>query len=131
MKTQLRSIALGLAIGLSVLTFVPLTGCQSTENAVARTSATAKVTVDAAMHSWGDYVKQFHPPVAQEQQVKAAFLKYQQAQLALLDAVIAYKTADTNGISGAQLTLNASVAAASAALADLTGLIASFGVKFN
>lgn len=109
-----------------------LTGCASNQT-VYRTSGTAKVTADAAMRSWGKYVSQFRPPVSQEQKVKAAFDKYQAAQLLLLDSAIAYRQAEASGgdKSSAQAKLDAAVAGASAALTDLLGLMQQFGLKLQ
>jgi ABC-type glycerol-3-phosphate transport system substrate-binding protein len=114
---------LGLLVGAS--------GCSSTKG-VYRASATAKVTADTVMTSWGHYVKQFHPPLEQETQVKMAFEQYQAAQLTVLNAAIAYRKAQDAGInlSKPQRDLNAAVALAASALSDLIGLVQRFGVRF-
>lgn len=115
---------------------VVVTGCKSTPATnVYRATGTAKITVDAAMTAWGDYVEKFRPPLAEEAAVKAAFQKYQLAEEAILDAAIEYETATANANaeqqSSALNVLNATVAAASAALGDLTSLITSFGVELK
>lgn len=125
-------LALSLAAGLALSS----AGCSTTPSTAAyRTSATAKVSVDSAMRSWGNYVAQFHPPVSQEAAVRDAFKKYQLAQAAILDAAINYRTAqetgDAEGQTTAQNALSASVATASGALDDLVALIQSFGVKIQ
>jgi hypothetical protein len=125
---------LALALCASLVAFTP--GCSTTPGtAVYRTAGTAKITVDSAMHAWGDYVKAFHPPIVQEQQVKTAFYQYQLAQVAILDAAINYKTAedtgDAQGQDVATTAMHAATLTASGALADLIGLIQSFGVKIN
>lgn len=126
-----RLVSLILASVASVTLLIsPLTqsGCASNKT-VYRTSSTAKVTADAAMRTWGAYVKQFHPPVEQERQVKSAFEKYQAAQLLVLDAAIVYRQVEAAGgdKTAAQAKLDAAVAGASAALSGLVGLIKSFG----
>jgi hypothetical protein len=126
----LMPISAFFAIGAGVLSLT--SGCASNQT-VYRTSGTAKVTADAAMRTWGAYVAQFNPSVEKEQQVKAAFEKYQAAQLLLLDSAIAYRKAEASGgdKTAAQAKLDASIAGASAALGDLIGLIESFGVKLQ
>lgn len=123
-------LALALCAGLLAVT----PGCStSPPMAVYRATSTAHITVDAAMRAWGDYVAQFHPPVSQEAAVRDAFNKYKLAQLAVLDAAIGYQQAQSDGaaLSQAQRDLNAALAAAGAALGDLTSLITSFGVNLQ
>lgn len=130
-----RMVSMVLATVAGVVMLVaPITqsGCAS-KQAVYRTSSTAKVTADVAMRSWGAYVKQFHPPVEQEQKVNDAFGNYQAAQLLLLDSAIAYRQAEASGgdKTAAQAKLDAAVAGAGAALTNLLGLLQSFGLKLE
>lgn len=106
-------------------------GCASND-AVSKISGTAKVSADAAMRTWGQYVKQFHPPAEQEQAVKDAFEKYQAAQVLMLNAAIAYREAEAAGgdKTAAQAKLDSATAGISAALGDLVTLLTKFGVKF-
>lgn len=135
MKAMKRMVSMVLATVAGVVMLVaPITqsGCAS-KQAVYRTSSTAKVTADVAMRSWGAYVKQFHPPVEQEQKVNDAFGNYQAAQLLLLDSAIAYRQAEASGgdKTAAQAKLDAAVAGAGAALTNLLGLLQSFGLKLE
>ena len=62
--------------------------------------------METALAGWNDWVGAGKATVDQERAVKAAFQKYQGAQLVLLDAAIAYKQAqqatDASGVSTAQ-----------------------------
>jgi hypothetical protein len=93
----------------------------------------AEIGVDVAMQGWGDYVKQFHPTPAQEQQVADAYQKYQAAEDAAIDAarftITVTSGSDTNAITAAQSKQSAATLQASQALADLIALLRQFGVK--
>lgn len=129
-------LALALCGGLFITAIVPI-GCSSTADRVTyKTVGTVAVSVDTAMHAWGDYVsaqKRAGTPVPldQERQVLKAFKVYQSALAASVNAGVAYSQAkgDTNATPGLQASLNQAIAAVSAALSDLLGLISSFGVK--
>jgi hypothetical protein len=109
-----------------------VTGCSTNSQTTAYKAASATtVTVDAAMTAWGDYVAQYHPPVAQEQAVANAYAKYQAAAVLALDAYQALlSSTSTNAAAGVNnpTVLNANAAVASA-LADLVTVIQSFGAK--
>lgn len=109
------------------------TGCGTFGKNTYRATATATVTVDAAMSAWGRWVKEHKPPAESEIKVKNAFEKYQRSVTLVASAGSAYlkakQTPGPPGLSEAQIKFNAAVAAASSALADLTNLILSFGVK--
>lgn len=139
MKT-LKNILLRLAVGVFltaalVLTPPLLTGCQTATKSAYTASQTAKITVDAALKAWNDFIPIGHPTVQQELKVQAAFDQYKAAQLALLDAAIAYQKAkasnDANAITGAQASLNTAVATSSAALGGIITLLVQFGVNLK
>lgn len=123
-----------LLVGLLGLgSVVSFTGCQSTPARIAYNTVSAPaITVNAAMTAWGDYVAQWHPPVAQELQVKAAFEKYQAAELAAISAAKVYAdlaaSGNTNSLS-ARVNTEIQNQTASQALADLVNLVRSFGVN--
>lgn len=100
-------------------------GCAVNRTAY-RTAGIAHVTADAAMTAWGNYVKEFHPPAEAEQKVLEAFNRYKLAELALIDSAKPFGTAQYD-----KNAFQASVGAASAALANLVGIIQQFGVKFT
>ena len=114
---------------------VGLVSCSSTPARVAYNTVNApSVAVDQAMIAWGDYVKQFHPGVADELKVKAAFERYQKLALVALDAAQSYATlagsGNTNSIGLSMVAELASNQAATA-LTDLLALLQSFGIKTN
>lgn len=103
------------------------TACKTSQVAAAYKAENATVhTVDAAMTAWGDYVTQFHPGVAAELKVKAAFDRYQKVLLTTVDvSQIAALNAGTNAPTG----LTTVPTELQTAIADLLATIQSFGVK--
>lgn len=127
-------LSLLLSFSLLTLWLAPVTfsvGCKSANTTAYRATGAAVVTVDKAMTAWGEYVAKFHPPVEQEQRVKDAFEKYQTAASAVAKAGAEHaKLAnDPNREPGAKITLDETIAAAGAALEQLTFLIQRFGAK--
>ena len=59
------------------------------------------VPVSAAMTAWGSYVAANHPPASQELAVRAAFEKYQAAELLAIDATASYTAATSINSSAA------------------------------
>ena len=122
-------VALILSLGVAGA----LTSCSSTPARIAYNGVAAPaITVDHAMTMWGDYVAQFHPPAATELKVKAAFEKYQAAELLAIDAARAYADLNSSGATNtvaarAQTELTSQTAAS--ALADLVNLLQNVGVK--
>ena len=119
---------------ICAVTVNTVTSCKTDPaTAIYRVSGTARIGAEAAMRSWGNFVALNHPPVAQELRVQKLFDSYKAAQVALLDAAIAYSVASTNVAAqpGAQAQLDRAVAVASSALRDLTALLASLGVKLE
>lgn len=114
------------------ITSAIFTGCTSTTGTLYKTENTVQTTVEVAMTAWGDYVAAHHPGPAAEAKVKAAYEKYQVYAAAVVDASQGYAA-----LAGASPTdqppsmqaVNAALSNSSQALADLTALIRSFGVK--
>jgi|GEM_PF-1378119 len=127
----LRSVVLPaiLAIGLAGV----IVGCAGTPARIAyNTVAAPAITVDQAMKAWGDYVGQFHPPVATELKVKAAFERYQATELLAIDAAKAFADLSASGNTnslGARVQAELTSQAASTALTDLVSLLQNIGVK--
>lgn len=123
-----------LLAGLLTGLVAPLTGCSTTPQRVVYQAAGTTITsADVAMQAWEDYVKQYHPPVAQEQAVKAAYEKYQASMVALIDGMEIYVTlaansSGTNSPPSMDQVLMAQKLA-SQTLADLLTLLVQFGVK--
>ena len=112
--------------GLCGLLFT-VPSCSTPDRTAYAVSKSASITAEAALGAWDAYVAQYHPPLAQEWQVKQAFERYQAAQVALLDAAIIYL--QTKDAPDAQTKLQAATAGAAAALADIISLVRTFGVK--
>ena len=129
----MKSILSSLLAATLILGFV---GCTSTPSRQAyNVVAVPAVTVDHVMAGWGDYVAKYAPSADEERQVKAAYEKYQVAEIMAIDAAQAYATLAASGATNA-IDLAASLVnnqnasqAASQALADLVKLVESFGVK--
>jgi len=140
MKTLFKSPFRFPLLALITLLTIPVffAGCATSY----KTEKAADITVSAAMTAWGNYVAQYHPPVSQELQVKAAFEKYQAAEILAVDAshslfdltaTNASTAGTTNAVSQsvAQAKVTVATQAASQALADLVALIQGFGIKIT
>lgn len=127
----IRGIALSLFLALGLAGV--MVGCSGTPARIAyNTVAAPAITVDQAMTAWGDYVAQFHPSVATELKVKAAFETYQKAELVAIDAAQAYAALSSSGSTNTvmeKLQSDLTSQAAATALADLVNLLQSIGVK--
>lgn len=99
---------------------------KSPEVVAVNASDAAKITVEAALKSWNDFIPVGKPSQDQQRRVKAAYGQYKAAQLALLDSAIAYKTSKD---APAEARMSAAAAKASAALASLVSLIRQYGAK--
>jgi hypothetical protein len=132
LRVSLYCFAMAALLVLSPIAF--FSSCKGGPDVTAyKISKGSRVTVEAAMGAWNDYVKQFHPPVSEELRVQAAFDKYRTSQVMLLDAAIAYKTSQVATNAAGQLeasrVLQAATQAAAAAKGDLIALLESFNVK--
>lgn len=106
-------------------------GCSTAPNNAFKAEAAVSVSVDTAMKAWDAYIVQFHPGTNAELQVKAAFEKYQQAELFSIDTTAAYAAmVQTNSATASTAATTAAAASTAQALSDLLTLIQSFGVKF-
>lgn len=118
----------GLCLGLGGC----LNGCSTPQRAAYVTVGSVQVSAEAAMAAWNVYVGQYHPPVAVELKVKAAYEKYQAALEAVCDAGAVYAAAgvtNASGATGASAALAQAQADAAQDLADLVGLLKGLGVK--
>jgi hypothetical protein len=87
--------------------------------------------VDAAMSEWGAYVAVNHPPVNEEQTVKAAFEKYQTLMTVVCDAGSIYAGAGSTNAPAASGALQTAILNANNEITDLENLITSYGVKLH
>lgn len=116
-------------IGALLLAVLFIAGCGTTPYKV---TATTQVSVQAAMHMWGAYVKANHPPVAQEQAVKSAFEKWQSAMAVVCDAGKVYAAAQQAGAANESILLaglEQAISDLAANKQDIFDLITKFGVK--
>jgi len=117
------------ALAFFLLLFALNIGCKNPETTAYKTSKTAHVTAVAALRAWNDYVTARHPSVETEKKVQTAFDTYKTAQLILLDATKAYMEAGSPPPATVQEKFELALQSAGNSLANLIGLIQSFGVK--
>ena len=115
---------------LAALIVAPIaTSCKSPATVAYQVSKGSSLTVETALAAWNDYVKSGRATLEQESQAKAAFEKYQAAQVAVLDAAIVYSVAkDSATEPDAKARLNLAIAASGPAFADLVKLLQQFKV---
>ena len=110
-----------------------LVGCQTTPQQVTyQAAATTSITVEQALQAYDVFAKAGKTTIAQNQQVAAAYAKYQTAFELACDAgqvYAAYSITNATGATGAQAAFSQAVANANQSLTDLKNLITSFGVK--
>lgn len=109
-----------------------MTGCQtSPAKTAANISDASKITVEAALSAWNDYIPVGKPSLKQQEHVREAWKKYKAAQLLIIDCAIIIQQSEAAGLKDpkAQEALNVSIAEASTALVDLIKLLRDFGVK--
>lgn len=120
-----------LLLSIAMLTWAFTPGCaifkgKPPEVVAVNASDAAKITVEAALKAWNDFIPVGKPSLEQQRRVKDAWQAYRTAQLALLDAALAYKQLST---PQTQLQLNLASAAASQSLANVISLIRQYGAK--
>lgn len=120
-----------MSLALAILTGA--VGCATSPQAASyQAVGTATVTVEQALKAYDAWAKAGKTSIAQNQEVAAAYAKYQAAIAVVCDAGADYAaTSVTNsaGLSGAQVALSAAEANATQSLTDLENLITSFGAK--
>jgi hypothetical protein len=132
---NLRSITSAIVLGCAlVVACFTQTGCQNPAKTAYVAAQTGTITVEAAMGLWDTYVQQKHPGVTAELKVKAAYEKYQAADIALLKAGramlgVQLSTATDADKASARLAWQEAEAALQATAADLYALLKSFGLK--
>lgn len=112
-------------VALAVLS-LPLvhTGCGTPAAKTTQVAGTVTISVDAAMKSWGEYVRAGKASVEQRTQVRAAYLKYQAAMKTAETVALSVLTAPEN--QAAYLT---TLNAASQASVEVLALIETFSKK--
>lgn len=132
MKTLINKIksfgALILVAWCVVFAPIAVTGCKSVNQTAFRTVQSVDITADVAMRAWGVYVREGHPGVEAERRVESAFNAYLATAMFVADAGVALSKADNQST---RVQLDIALAAAAAALGNLTNLIAAFGVNLK
>ncbi len=126
MKTLLLSLAL---IATILVSGIAITGCGTTAQQVAYKSAgTTEITVETALRAYNQMAKAGKTTIKENQQVKAAYEKYQNSFALLCDAGAVYAaTGGTNATASA--VMQQAVSNSAASIADLLALIQSFGTE--
>jgi hypothetical protein len=109
-----------------------ITGCNTPQRTAYVAVGGVQVSAETAMGAWNVYVGAFHPSVATELKVKAAYEKYQAAMVAVCDAGAIYAASgvtNATGQTGAGAALATAQANAAQSLADLVNLLRSLGVN--
>jgi hypothetical protein len=115
-----------LALGMAGV----VTGCKTAPQTVAYRAANGTtLTVETAIRTYNVFAAQGKTTVAQNQQVKAAYEKYQAAMLVVCDAGAIYAATSGTNAPAASLALQVAVQNSTASIADVVNLIQSFGVK--
>lgn len=127
MKLKLLQVLL-----LSSLALLPLCeiGCKTAQTVALQSAQTTDVTVETAIQAYNVFAAQGKTTVAQNQQVAAAYAKYQVAMALVCDAGAAFTTSGTNSAT-ASSALQAAVANANTEITDVLNLIQSFGVNIT
>lgn len=98
-------------------------GCTSLNKATYRAVGASSITADHVKKAWDDYVAQGKATPADLERFGRVYKAYLTAELAVVDAAIAYKQTPTED---AAAKLRATLAAAGAALSDLVSLTKQF-----
>lgn len=129
MKTLYNYVIIGCLF--TVMSGLVITeGCKTTPQKVAYQAAgTTEVSVEAALTAYDAFAKAGKTTVAQNQQVAAAYGKYQQAFALACDAGSVYAATSITNSTASQAALTQATTVAAQSLSDLENLITSFGVK--
>lgn len=116
-----------LIISLSLLCIV---GCSTTPQQVAyQATATTSVTVEQALAAYDVFAKAGKTTITENQQVAAAYAKYQAAFAVACDAGAIYAATSTTNSTASTAAFEQAVLGANQTITDLETLIASFGVQ--
>lgn len=107
---------------IAMLLSIIAIGCGTVADTAYKTSATTHVAAKAALIAWNDYIGTHKVTAAQETEVQSAWLKYTDAQQALLEAAELFKL-------GQDKDFTALASALGNAEADIVALIRKYGVK--
>jgi hypothetical protein len=121
MKKLITSILLACAMVVAPITF---TGCGTPAARTTQGAGAVTISVESAMNSWGEWVRAGKAPVEDRINVRAAYIKYQQAmQVAEMAAIVALNA------PASQPAYVTALGASSAASTDLVTLIQTLTKK--
>jgi hypothetical protein len=129
---KVNALLLFMALSGAIL-LTSLTGCTTTANRAAYDAAgVSDVSVSTALAAYDQFSAAGKTSAAQNLQVKNAFLKYQASLLVVTDLGASYAAAvNSTNEPAASAAMQSAISGASQSIADLVGLIQSFGVKVN
>ncbi len=113
-------------LGLSALL---MSVCATAPTTAFKVESGVQVSVVTAASAWNSYVAANHPSAAVELQVRAAFEKYQRAELLAIDVTASYASVTATNAPLAASNLAAASTAVTNDLNELVSLLQSFGVK--
>ena len=117
MKIRFATLLLAISLLACSLCVTQFTGCATGALRTTQAAGTVSITVDAAMQSWGEWVRAGKATVAQRIKVRDAYAKYQGAMHAA-EAVTLLAISTPGDKQSREVALNA-VTAASAELVNL------------
>jgi hypothetical protein len=106
------------------------TGCSTPQKTAYESVSATVVVVEEAVKAYDVFAAAGKTTVAQNQQVAAAYAKYQAAMTVVIDAGAVYSATSATNAPAAQLALTQAEADFTTEASDLENLIRSFGVTF-
>jgi hypothetical protein len=123
----MKNIVIALLFSVSIAGFV---GCKSTPQQIAyNTASGTSITVETALAAYDQFAKAGKTSVVQNQQVAAAYAKYQAAMALVCDAGAVYSATSETNAAPASAALQQATSNATQTITDLVNLIRSFGVN--
>ncbi len=121
-------IIVTVCVPVGAVTGLIVSGCSTdAQRATYGTTAITHASVRAAMAGWSRHVASGKATIQDEQKVKAAYEKYRQSQLAIINTAQAFGKAGAVDPT-AQDRIQATLDASGKALAELIGLLNTYGI---
>lgn len=105
-------------------------GCANPQKTTYESVGATVLVVESALKAYDQFALAGKTTVAQNEQVSAAYTKYQSAMLVVIDAGAVYSATSATNTPAAQLALNQAEVNFTTEVTDLENLIKSFGVTF-
>lgn len=120
-----------LAVCLMMPAILEMTGCGTPQKTTYTAIAATPVTVETALGFYNELAKAGKTTVAQNQKVKAAYLKYQASFAVVCDLGAVYAATSGTNTPAASAALQQAVLNMGATIGDFQNLLTSFGVKLK